>query len=188
MCARSPTNWEFTPRRSAGWSTTAGSTPFVWGGCCGSRADRSTAFSRGNESSRFAAGSRLFPAWAEKTHLVCILREVGVVGERTATREHAVRFRQGLEELGTTCVKLGQLLSSRRDLLPDVYIDELGKTLSQAEEIARTLDPKMDPVALLRSEGLSVMAQEAQRRLEPNQLLAFSFTQLQPLLRMPRSS
>ncbi len=99
-----------------------------------------------------------------------------------------MRFRQGLEELGTTCVKLGQLLSSRRDLLPDVYIDELGKTLSQAEEIARTLDPKMDPVALLRSEGLSVMAQEAQRRLEPNQLHAFSFTQLQPLLRVPRSS
>ena len=30
------------------------------------------------------------------------------------------------------------------------------------------------------------MAQEAERRLEPNQLLAFGFTQLQPLLRMPR--
>jgi hypothetical protein len=30
------------------------------------------------------------------------------------------------------------------------------------------------------------MAQEAERRLEPNQLLAFTFTQLQPLLRLPR--
>ena len=30
------------------------------------------------------------------------------------------------------------------------------------------------------------MAQEAERRLEPNQLLAFGFTQLQPLLKMPR--
>jgi hypothetical protein len=30
------------------------------------------------------------------------------------------------------------------------------------------------------------MAQEAERRLEPNQLLAFGFTQLQPLLRLPR--
>jgi hypothetical protein len=30
------------------------------------------------------------------------------------------------------------------------------------------------------------MAEEAERRLEPNQLLAFGFTQLQPLLRMPR--
>ena len=34
---------------------------------------------------------------------------------------------EGLEELGTTFVKLGQLLSSRPDLLPDVYIDELTK-------------------------------------------------------------
>ena len=36
-------------------------------------------------------------------------------------------FRLALEELGTTFVKLGQLLSSRPDLLPDVYIDELGQ-------------------------------------------------------------
>jgi ubiquinone biosynthesis protein len=62
---------------------------------------------------------------ARRTHLLRILREVGVVGHREATREAAVRFREGLEELGTTFVKLGQLLSSRPDLLPDVYIEEL---------------------------------------------------------------
>ena len=39
-----------------------------------------------------------------------------------------------------------------------------------------------------RSEGWTVMAQEVERRLEPNQLLAFAFTQLQPLLRLPRRS
>ena len=44
----------------------------------------------------------------------------------------------------------------------------------------------MDPIDLLRREGLSVMAAEAERRLEPTQLLALTFTQLQPLLRMPR--
>jgi hypothetical protein len=44
----------------------------------------------------------------------------------------------------------------------------------------------MDPVEMLREEGWSVMASEAERRLEPSQLLAFTFTQLQPLLRMPR--
>jgi predicted unusual protein kinase regulating ubiquinone biosynthesis (AarF/ABC1/UbiB family) len=49
-----------------------------------------------------------------------------VAGRRDATREGAQAFRQGLEELGTTFIKLGQLLSSRPDLLPDVYIDELG--------------------------------------------------------------
>jgi predicted unusual protein kinase regulating ubiquinone biosynthesis (AarF/ABC1/UbiB family) len=49
-----------------------------------------------------------------------------VSGRREATREGARAFRLGLEELGTTFIKLGQLLSSRPDLLPDVYIDELG--------------------------------------------------------------
>ena len=47
-------------------------------------------------------------------------------GRRDATREGAQEFRHGLEELGTTFIKLGQLLSSRPDLLPDVYIAELG--------------------------------------------------------------
>ena len=64
---------------------------------------------------------------ARRSGLLRVLREVGVVGERPATRESAVEFRRGLEELGTTFIKLGQLLSSRPDLLPDVYIDELGK-------------------------------------------------------------
>jgi len=46
-----------------------------------------------------------------------------VVGSRPATRESAREFRTALEELGTTYIKLGQLLSSRPDLLPDVYIE-----------------------------------------------------------------
>jgi ubiquinone biosynthesis protein len=64
---------------------------------------------------------------ARRSGLLRVLKEVGVVGERPATREGAIEFRKGLEELGTTFIKLGQLLSSRPDLLPDVYIDELGK-------------------------------------------------------------
>lgn len=36
-------------------------------------------------------------------------------------------FRQALEELGPTFVKLGQVLSTRPDLLPQSYIAELGK-------------------------------------------------------------
>src|SRR6478735_2092067 len=62
---------------------------------------------------------------ARKTGLLRVLRELGVWGERPATREGAREFRQALEELGTTYIKLGQLLSSRPDLLPDVYIEEL---------------------------------------------------------------
>jgi len=57
---------------------------------------------------------------ARQKSLLRVLRELGVVGERPATREGAVEFRQALEELGTTYLKLGQLLASRPDLLPDV--------------------------------------------------------------------
>src|ERR671938_1881815 len=72
---------------------------------------------------------------ARRSSLLRVLREVGVVGDRPATREGAVEFRKALEELGTTYIKLGQLLSSRPDLLPDVYIDELGKLVDQVPPV-----------------------------------------------------
>jgi ubiquinone biosynthesis protein len=62
---------------------------------------------------------------AQRSGILRVLAEIGVVGQRDATREGARNFRQALEELGTTYIKLGQLLSSRPDLLPDVYVDEL---------------------------------------------------------------
>ncbi len=85
---------------------------------------------------------------------------------------------QALSDLQRLCLAHGIALPTSFALV--------GKTLSQAETIARTLDPTLDPVEMIRSEGWSVMTQEAERRLEPNQVLAFAFTQLQPLLRMPR--
>ena len=85
---------------------------------------------------------------------------------------------QALSDLQRLCLAHGIALPTSFALV--------GKTLSQAETIARTLDPTLDPVEMIRSEGWTVMTQEAERRLEPNQVLAFAFTQLQPLLRMPR--
>jgi ubiquinone biosynthesis protein len=64
---------------------------------------------------------------ARRSGIRRVLAEIGVRGKRDATREGARRFREALEELGTTYVKLGQLLSSRPDLLPDPYIDELSQ-------------------------------------------------------------
>jgi ubiquinone biosynthesis protein len=58
---------------------------------------------------------------ARRSGLFRVLREIGVVGERAPTAEGARNFRQALEELGTTYIKLGQLLSSRPDLLPDSH-------------------------------------------------------------------
>jgi ubiquinone biosynthesis protein len=92
---------------------------------------------------------------ARRGKLARVLREVGVVGERPATREGAQEFRKSLEELGTTYVKLGQLLSSRPDLLPDVYIDELAKLVDDAPpvpfaEIRSTIDEELGADAFAR--------------------------------------
>jgi len=92
---------------------------------------------------------------ARRGKLTRVLREVGVVGERPATREGAEKFRKSLEELGTTYVKLGQLLSSRPDLLPDVYIDELAKLVDDAPpvpfaEIRSTIDEELGADAFAR--------------------------------------
>jgi predicted unusual protein kinase regulating ubiquinone biosynthesis (AarF/ABC1/UbiB family) len=89
-----------------------------------------------------------------------------------------IKTGEGLADLQRLCLQHGIALPTSFALV--------GKTLSQAENIARTLDPMLDPVQLIRAEGWTVMAQEAEHRLEPNQLLAFGFTQLQPVLRLPR--
>jgi len=62
----------------------------------------------------------------------------------------------------------------------------VGKTLAQADSVARALDPKLDPIELLEEDGLEVMLQESERRLEPSNLLAVAYTQLEPLVRLPR--
>ena len=102
---------------------------------------------------------------------------------RTIPRYHwrplaGIRTGEGLADLQRLCLEHGIALPTTFALV--------GKTLSQAEDIARSLDPQMDPVEIIRSEGSDVLTRELERRLEPTQLVAFSFSQLQPLLRMPR--
>jgi ubiquinone biosynthesis protein len=72
---------------------------------------------------------------ARRTGLRLVLAEVGVVGRREATREGAQGFRRALEELGTTYIKLGQLLSSRPDLLPDLYVEELSRLVDEVPPV-----------------------------------------------------
>jgi predicted unusual protein kinase regulating ubiquinone biosynthesis (AarF/ABC1/UbiB family) len=62
----------------------------------------------------------------------------------------------------------------------------VGKTLSQADSVARALDPELDPIELLEEDGIEVMLRETERRLEPSNLLALAYTQAEPLLRLPR--
>ena len=92
---------------------------------------------------------------ARRGGLLRVLRELGVWGNRPATHEGAEEFRRALEELGTTYIKLGQLLSSRPDLLPDVYIEELGKLVDDVpavpfEQIERVIAEELPADAFVR--------------------------------------
>jgi predicted unusual protein kinase regulating ubiquinone biosynthesis (AarF/ABC1/UbiB family) len=97
------------------------------------------------------------------------LAEVGAVGDKPATREGARAFRTGLEELGTTFIKLGQMLSSRPDLLPDVYVEELEQLVDDVppfpfDEARRIVDEEV---------GLEIFA-----RLDEQPLACASIAQI----------
>ena len=53
-----------------------------------------------------------------------------------ATHARPLHLRLALEELGTTFIKLGQILSTRADLLPPEYLVELRKLQDSASPVA----------------------------------------------------
>ena len=79
-----------------------------------------------------------------------------------------------------------QRAAIQRDVRLPTSFALVGKTLAQADSIARLLDPDLDPVALIEEQSLEVMAHEIEHRLEPNRLAAFTLTQLAPLTQLPR--
>jgi predicted unusual protein kinase regulating ubiquinone biosynthesis (AarF/ABC1/UbiB family) len=97
-----------------------------------------------------------------------VLSELGVVGRRDATPDGARRFREALEELGTTYIKLGQLLSSRPDLLPDVYIDELSRLVDEVPPA---------PFAAVKAVIDEDLGAEAFVRIDPEPLATASIAQ-----------
>ncbi len=58
--------------------------------------------------------------------------------ERPGDRLLAQKLRQSLEELGPTFVKLGQVLSTRSDLMPPVFIEELERLQDKVEAMPPT--------------------------------------------------
>ena len=68
-------------------------------------------------------------------HFFRPLRLLGLINPfnwfRSKTRSKAVRLRLCIESLGPIFIKFGQMLATRRDLLPDDIVDELEKLLDQ---------------------------------------------------------
>jgi predicted unusual protein kinase regulating ubiquinone biosynthesis (AarF/ABC1/UbiB family) len=67
----------------------------------------------------------------------------------TADRAAAEAFARDLESLGPTFVKLGQILSTRADLLPPPYLDALARLQDQVEpfpyeDVERTIREELD--------------------------------------------
>jgi ubiquinone biosynthesis protein len=60
-----------------------------------------------------------------------------------------------------------------------------GESLADLQRMAVRYEIRM-PIALMEEDALVVLLTEAERRLEPNQLLAWLYTQAEPLARMPR--
>jgi ubiquinone biosynthesis protein len=110
---------------------------------------------------------------AKRRSLVRVLREVGVAGQRPATAEAAREFRLALEDLGTTYVKLGQLLSSRPDLMPDEYIKALSRLVDEVPPVPFS---ELEPV-IRRELGDDVFV-----RIEPEPLAAASIAQIHKAL------
>jgi len=71
--------------------------------------------------------SRFLPAWGR--------RQIFGESEEIARRSIPQRIRYTLEELGPTYIKLGQVLSTRVDLLPPEYIAELSRLLDTATPV-----------------------------------------------------
>lgn len=64
--------------------------------------------------------------YVQRLHLRRNLSGVASPAQHTSD-DDAKRFRETLERLGPAFVKFGQLLSLRRDMLPEIYIEELQK-------------------------------------------------------------
>jgi predicted unusual protein kinase regulating ubiquinone biosynthesis (AarF/ABC1/UbiB family)/nucleotide-binding universal stress UspA family protein len=88
------------------------------------------------------------------------------------TRETARRLRQAFEELGPTFCKLGQVLSTRPDLVPPEYIDELAALRDQVPPLTES------QVVEVMEEELRVPWDDVFESIEPEPLATGSIAQV----------
>jgi ubiquinone biosynthesis protein len=93
-------------------------------------------------------------------------------------RLSGIRAGEALADLQRICLRYGIRLPPSFALV--------GKTLAQADSIARTLDPELNPIELVEDESVELTLREAERRLEPNHLVSYLFTEAGALAKLPR--
>ncbi len=92
--------------------------------------------------------------------------------DASARRQQAKRLRAALEELGPTFSKLGQVLSTRPDLLPEEYIEELAMLQSQVPPM-----PESEVVRVAEQE-LKVPWEDVFESIDPKPLAAGTIAQV----------
>ena len=93
-------------------------------------------------------------------------------GDVTIRRQQATRLREALEELGPTFSKLGQVLSTRPDLLPVEYIEELALLQSHVPPM-----PESEVVRVSEQE-LGVPWEDVFESIDPKPLAAGTIAQV----------
>jgi ubiquinone biosynthesis protein len=88
------------------------------------------------------------------------------------TREQARAFREALEELGPTFCKLGQVLSTRPDLLPPEFVEELSSLQDQVAPMSEA------EVVAVMEEELGVPWEDVFESVEPRPLAAGTIGQV----------
>ncbi|MBI3954247.1 MAG: universal stress protein [Chloroflexi bacterium] len=137
---------------------------------------------RGKETSRGGPGT---PGWEGRLlrrglHIARVLAQAGLrdawrqsqPGDEAAIREGARRFRAALDELGPTFAKIGQILSTRRDLLPPAFIEELTKLQERVTPLTEA-----EVVAVMEQE-LRVPWEDVFASIEPQPLAAGTIAQV----------
>ena len=107
-------------------------------------------------------------------HLEGLVRPIERValGDGVPPQDRACRLRMVLEDLGPTFVKLGQLLSTRPDLLPESYIVELSALRSEVRPFG------FDQVEKILGEEYGRPASEVFAALEPVPVASASISQV----------
>lgn len=133
---------------------------------------------------RIVSWYRAFRSWRQRTWRYSQISRIAVrhglgaylSGRREPTQQQraelARRLRQALDEAGVAFVKLGQILSTRRDLLPHEFVDELGLLQNQAAPVEWPI------VERLLAEELDAPVSEVFESVGPEPLAAASIAQV----------
>ncbi|MCC2638748.1 MAG: hypothetical protein K0Q68_2467 [Moraxellaceae bacterium] len=122
---------------------------------------------------RYRLDTLLPPPPGAKARLLLVLLRLHplwwLAGRRARTPE---RLRLAFEELGPLFIKLGQLLATRRDLLPDAVLDELARLQDQVPPF-----PSRQAVSIVEQELKAPLAQKF-ARFDEQPLAAASIAQV----------